>query len=120
MCRRRCGSFLLALAVIDDVGAILVIAIFYSSSLAPMGFFILGVGLVAIVAMQLLGVRSPWAYVPPAAVVWGGTYVAGIHPTLAGVVVGLMTPVRAWFGREKFIEHADASVAAASRPGRRR
>jgi len=103
---------LLALAVIDDVGAILVIAIFYSAGLAPIGFVILGVGLVAILAMQMLGVRSPWAYVPPAAVVWAGAYFAGIHPTLAGVAVGLMTPARAWFGREKFIEHADASVSA--------
>jgi NhaA family Na+:H+ antiporter len=62
--------------------------------------------------MQMFGARSAWAYVPPAAVVWAGAYAAGIHPTLAGVAVGLMTPVRAWFGREKFIEHADASVTA--------
>ena len=103
---------LLALAVIDDVGAILVIAVFYSSGLAPMGFVIAGAGLAAILAMQMLGVRNPWAYVPPAAVVWAGAYAAGVHPTLAGVAVGLMTPVRAWFGREKFIEHADASVSA--------
>jgi NhaA family Na+:H+ antiporter len=103
---------LLALAVIDDVGAIIVIAIFYSSGLAAMGFVALGVGLVAIVAMQMLGVRNPWAYVFPTVVAWGGAYAGGIHPTLAGVAVGLMTPVRAWFGRTKFFEHADASVAA--------
>lgn len=103
---------LLALAVIDDVGAILVIAVFYSSGLVPIGFLVLALGLAAIRVMQWLGVRSPWAYVPPAAIVWAGAYVAGIHPTLAGVVVGLMTPVRAWFGRAGFIEHADASVTA--------
>ncbi|RPH70034.1 MAG: Na+/H+ antiporter NhaA [Myxococcaceae bacterium] len=103
---------LLALAVIDDVGAILVIALFYSSGLEPMAFLVLGAGLVGILAMQVLGVRTPWAYVLPAAVVWAGAYAAGIHPTLAGVAIGLMTPVRAWFGREKFIEQADASVAA--------
>jgi NhaA family Na+:H+ antiporter len=103
---------LLALAVIDDVGAILVIAVFYSSGIAVTGFLVLGAGIAAIVAMQALGVRSPWAYVPPGAVVWAGAYAAGIHPTLAGVAVGLMTPVRAWFGREAFIERADASVAA--------
>jgi Na+:H+ antiporter, NhaA family len=103
---------LLALAVIDDVGAILVIAIFYSSGLELAGFFVLGAGLVAIVVMQVLGVRSPWAYVPPAAVAWAGAYAAGIHPTLAGVIVGMMTPARAWFGREGFVEHAGASVAA--------
>jgi NhaA family Na+:H+ antiporter len=103
---------LLALAVIDDVGAILVIAVFYSSGLELAGFFVLCAGLVAIVVMQVLGVRSPWAYVSPAAVVWAGAYAAGIHPTLAGVIVGMMTPARAWFGREGFVEHAGASVAA--------
>jgi NhaA family Na+:H+ antiporter len=103
---------LLALAVIDDVGAIVIIAVFYSSAIAPMGFAIVGLGLLAIRGMQSLGIRSPWAYVPPAAVAWGGMYAAGIHPTLAGVVVGLMTPVHAWFGADAFIEHADASVAA--------
>jgi NhaA family Na+:H+ antiporter len=102
----------LALAVIDDVGAIVVIAIFYSSGIAPIGFAVLGAGIAAIVAMQAVGVRAPWAYVPPAAIVWAGAYSAGIHPTLAGVVVGLMTPVRAWLGREGFIAHADDSVAA--------
>jgi NhaA family Na+:H+ antiporter len=103
---------LLALAVIDDVGAILVIAVFYSSGLAPLGFVTLGIGIVAILAMQMFGVRSPWAYVPPAAVVWAGAYAAGIHPTLAGVAVGMMTPVRAWFGPKGFVERADATVAA--------
>lgn len=103
---------LLALAVIDDVGAILVIAIFYSSGLEPIGFVTLGVGLAAIVVMQKLGVRSSWAYVLPAAVAWAGAYAAGIHPTLAGVVIGLMTPVRAWLDRDVFVEQADATVAA--------
>jgi NhaA family Na+:H+ antiporter len=103
---------LLALAVIDDVGAILVIAIFYSSDLAPIGFMLLGAGMAVILAMQVLGVRSPWAYVAPGALAWAGAYTGGIHPTIAGVIIGMMTPVRAWFGREKFIEHAGASVAA--------
>ncbi|HTO44404.1 MAG TPA: Na+/H+ antiporter NhaA [Burkholderiales bacterium] len=103
--------FLLALAVIDDVGAILVIAIFYSSGLHPSGFFIAAGGVGVIVLMRLLGIRSPWAYVPPAAIVWAGTYVAGIHPTLAGAVIGLMTPVRPSLGRRKFIERARATLA---------
>jgi Na+:H+ antiporter, NhaA family len=108
---------LLALAVIDDVGAILVIAIFYSSGIAPMGFVVVGAGMLAILAMQMLGVRSPWAYVIPGAVVWVGAYRAGIHPTLAGVAVGLMTPVRAWFGKQAFLESADASVSAVRENG---
>lgn len=84
---------LLALAVIDDVGAIVVIAIFYSSDLSATGFLVLGAGLAAIVGMRRLGVRNPWAYVPAGIVAWTGALISGIHPTLAGVVIGLMTPV---------------------------
>jgi NhaA family Na+:H+ antiporter len=102
---------LLSLAVIDDVGAILVIALFYSSNLAGAGFVTLAVGFLAMLGQKRLGVRNPWAYVPAAAVAWGGAYVAGIHPTLSGVVVGLMTPATAWLGPERFVERADASVA---------
>ena len=94
---------LLALAVIDDVGAILVIALFYSSELAALGFAVLGLGILVVIALQILGVRSPLAYVGPAIVVWAGAYVGGIHPTLAGVIVGLLTPATAWYGAEKFL-----------------
>lgn len=94
---------LLALAVIDDLGAIVVIALFYSSGLTLSGLFVAGVGLASVIVLQRLGVRSKLAYVPSAIVAWAGTYAAGIHPTIAGVVVGLMTPVRAWLGQEGFV-----------------
>jgi NhaA family Na+:H+ antiporter len=103
---------LLALAVIDDVGAILVIAIFYSTGLSPVGFVVLGAGLVVVVAMQAIGVRRPWAYVPAGVIAWAGAYESGIHPTVAGVALGMMTPVQAWFGRRTFVARAGASVAA--------
>lgn len=94
---------LLALAIIDDLGAIVVIAVFYSSGLATSGFLTAAVGLGALLAMQRVGVRSKLAYVVPATVVWAGIYAAGVHPTIAGVIVGLLTPVRAWFGAEGFL-----------------
>jgi NhaA family Na+:H+ antiporter len=84
---------LLAIAVIDDIGAILVIAIFYSSDLSPSGFLIAGVGLGLIRVLREFGASNPWIYVPPAAIAWAGALAAGVHPTLAGVIVGLMTPV---------------------------
>jgi Na+:H+ antiporter, NhaA family len=101
---------LLALAVIDDVGAILVIAVFYSSGIDLVGVAVLGSGVLGIVGMQLFGVRSPWAYVLPATVIWAGTYAAGVHPTLAGVVVGLMTPAEAWLGVERFMQRISTSL----------
>jgi NhaA family Na+:H+ antiporter len=101
---------LLALAVIDDVGAILVIAIFYSSDVQLAGFGVMALGLALTWLWQLAGVRSPWAYVLPGAVVWTGMYLGGIHPTLAGVVLGLLTPVRAWFGAAHFFERVESGV----------
>lgn len=103
---------LLALAVIDDVGAILVIALFYASSFSALGFAVAAAGIAATTIMQKVGVRSPWAYVVPAIVIWAGAYAAGVHPTLAGVVVGLMTPVRAWYGAGRFLEVAENNVTA--------
>jgi NhaA family Na+:H+ antiporter len=99
---------LLALAVVDDIGAIIVIAVFYSSGISIAGVLLALAGMIAIAAMKKLGIRSPLAYVAPALVVWSGVYVAGAHPTLAGVIVGLMTPVRAWFGPEGLLDHAAA------------
>jgi NhaA family Na+:H+ antiporter len=94
---------LLAVAVIDDLGAIVVIALFYSSGVALGGLLVAGAGLAAVILMQRFGVRAKLLYVVPALVVWAGTYAAGIHPTIAGVIIGLMTPVRAWLGPDGFI-----------------
>jgi NhaA family Na+:H+ antiporter len=86
---------LLALAVIDDVGAILVIAVFYSSDISAQGFLTLAAGILVIRVFQRAGIRSPVAYILPAIVMWAGTYSAGIHATLSGVMVGFLTPVTA-------------------------
>ena len=93
---------LLALAIIDDVGAILVIALFYSGALSWIGLAVAGVGLAMTVVMQWSGIRNALAFFVPGAVVWAGLLQAGIHPTLAGVLLGLLTPARAWYGREGF------------------
>lgn len=95
---------LLALAVIDDLGAILVIAVFYSSGLALSGFAIAAAGIVAVLVLQRSGVRHKGLYIPPAIVAWAGIYAAGVHPTIAGVLVGLLTPVRAWLGPSGFVQ----------------
>lgn len=89
---------LLALAVIDDLGAIVVIALFYSSGISMLGLAVAAAGLLAILVMQRFGVRSRFAYLLPGVVAWAGIYAAGIHPTIAGVLIGLLTPVRAWLG----------------------
>ncbi len=94
---------LLAVAVIDDLGAILVIALFYSEGLHAGGFAVAGAGIAGVFLLQGLGVRSKLAYVLPGLVLWAGVYAAGIHPTIAGVILGLLTPVRAWVGVDGLI-----------------
>jgi NhaA family Na+:H+ antiporter len=97
---------LLALAVVDDLGAILVIAVFYSEPLQPLGIVAGAAALGMIVLMQRLGVRRKAAYIAPTIAAWAGIYAAGVHPTIAGVVVGLMTPVQAWLGPEGLLREA--------------
>jgi NhaA family Na+:H+ antiporter len=94
---------LLAVAVIDDLGAIVVIALFYSSGISLHGFFVASLGFGAIRVMQRVGIRTKLLYVVPTIVAWAGIYAAGVHPTIAGVIVGLMTPVRAWLGPDGFL-----------------
>jgi NhaA family Na+:H+ antiporter len=100
---------LLALAVIDDIGAILVIAIFYSAGIDPEGFVLVGGGLAAIGLLRAIGARMPTVYVLPGIAVWAGMCITGIHPTLTGVVLGLMTPVRPW-SRAEDLEPESSAV----------
>ncbi|MBA3541906.1 MAG: Na+/H+ antiporter NhaA, partial [Deltaproteobacteria bacterium] len=93
---------LLTLAVIDDIGAILVIAIVYNAGIEPIGFVLAAAGVGGAFALRAAAIRHPLAYVVPGVVLWAGLYTAGVHPTLAGVILGLITPVRSWFGAAGF------------------
>ena len=95
---------LLALAVIDDIGAIVVIAIFYNHGFAVAGVVVAAAGALVVFALRTAGIRSPLAYVAPGIAIWGGLYGAGVHPTIAGVLLGMATPVRPWFGAAGFAE----------------
>jgi len=89
---------LLTLAVADDVGAIVVIALFYSSQVTLAGLLVAVAGVALVILLQRLGARRPSAYVLPALIIWSGAIAGGVHPALAGVVLGLLTPVRAAAG----------------------
>lgn len=84
---------LLTLAIVDDIAAVLVIAIVYSSGIAWEGVAIAACGAAAVLALQVLGIQRVFAYGVPGFVIWIGLLHAGIHPTLAGVILGIMTPV---------------------------
>lgn len=92
--------FLLALAIVDDVIAVLIIAFFYSGGLGLAGLLVAGFGILMVLAMQRIGIGSALGYVVPGAIVWAGLLMSGAHPTLAGIALGLMTPVRSMPLRE--------------------
>jgi NhaA family Na+:H+ antiporter len=94
---------MLSLAIVDDLAAVLVIALFYTSSISTSWLVGALVGLVAIAAMNRLGVRSVGTYVLVGAWVWLCTLKSGVHPTIAGVVLGLMTPAMPWLGGPRFL-----------------
>lgn len=87
-------AFLLTLAVVDDLGAILVIAIFYTDSI-QFGWFALAIlCCVAYAWAQRQRIRSAFLYVPLGLLTWEFMHLSGVHATVAGVVLGLLTRVR--------------------------
>ena len=88
--------FLLTLAIVDDIGAIIVIGVFYSSGLEPQ---FLGVAAAVVIVIYLLnraGVIGLAPYVVLGAALWLAMYASGVHATIAGVILGLLTPTRSY------------------------
>lgn len=103
-------SFLLALAVIDDIGAILIIAIVYSTGIT---FSWLAAALITILVIVLLGktsVTSFSIYIVLGLLLWYSLYRTGVHPTLAGVILGLLAPHRV-MPHADFEDSDDGSVS---------
>ncbi len=87
--------FVTALAIFDDIGGILVIAVFYGHGLHPAWLALAGGATAVLAVMSRASVRSPAAYGLAAAVLWLALHHGGIHATVAGVVAGLAIPARA-------------------------
>ncbi|MFG1708664.1 Na+/H+ antiporter NhaA [Nonomuraea sp. M3C6] len=89
----RLRVFLLALAVVDDIGALSIIALVYTENFTPLPLLVAAVGLVGVYFTRYLrGGRGP-VYVSLAIVVWLAFLASGVHPTLAGVAIALLVPV---------------------------
>ena len=84
--------FLLALAIVDDIGAILVIAVFYSEGVS-FGWLAIAIGAVAVAALSRSTVHGIGPYLLLGTICWLGLHEAHIHPTLAGVAFGMMAPI---------------------------
>ncbi len=98
---------LLSLAIVDDLGAVLVIALFYTSELAPVWLAYAGGGLALVLICRLLGVRALPVYVVLGVFVWYATFQSGVHATIAGVALGLLTPSRQPVGKKALLEVVD-------------
>jgi NhaA family Na+:H+ antiporter len=95
---------LLTLAIADDIGSVLVIAVAYSAgiNLVPLALAVAGLGLVALLVW--LGVRSLALYAVLAAAIWLGFFQSHVHPTVAGVLLGLLAPARPDTGRPVLLD----------------
>ena len=94
--------FLLALAIADDIGAILVIAIFYTTDLSMLWLMAGLIGLVLVYLAQRAGIRSMLFYGVAGVVIWFFIFESGVHATLAGVALGLMTPVYPLYSEDDY------------------
>ncbi|TGD71748.1 Na+/H+ antiporter NhaA [Mangrovimicrobium sediminis] len=97
-------TFLIALAIVDDLGAVAVIALFYTADLdlVALGYALLMT--LALVALNLGGVRRPLPYVFIGVLLWAAMLASGIHATIAGIVVAFVIPIRPKFHPATFIE----------------
>jgi NhaA family Na+:H+ antiporter len=93
--------FLLSLAVFDDVGAILVVAVGYGDTLNWAALGLAAIGIVTTLGATLIGIRSAVVYFLLASVIWLCLDASGISPTLAGVALGLMTSTHGWVSDER-------------------
>ena len=98
--------FLLTLAIIDDLGAIIVIALFYTSGLSYLSLSIVATTIVILFLMNRKGITNNTAYVLIGIVMWVAMLKSGVHATLAGVVLGLFIPIKNNKASFRALEHS--------------
>ncbi len=102
---------LLALAIVDDIGAIAVIAVFYTDNidLAALGITVALLGLVLL--MNFNGIKLVPLYVAVGLAAWMAAHESGVHPTILGVALGLMTPLQPWYRSTALPDLAEALLS---------
>jgi NhaA family Na+:H+ antiporter len=87
-------AFLLSVAIFDDLGAIIVIAIFYTAELSLLSLVVAGVLMVGLIVLNRMGVVRPAAYILLGIPLWVAVLKSGVHATLAGVVIAMFIPLK--------------------------
>jgi len=100
--------FVTALAIVDDILAVLVIAIFYTTNIHFVGIAAAACGVALAIAINLLGVRNPLIYAAIGVFVWLAVLKSGLHATLAGVLLAFTIPARTYLDRDFFIARCRA------------
>ncbi len=103
--------FMLSLAIVDDIGAILVVAIGYSSHIVWEALVLATLGILIVRGIALLGFRGFPLYFLIGSIIWFAIDASGIHATITGVMLGLMTPARRWVDDERLYAILDQVVA---------
>ncbi len=100
-------TFLMSLAIIDDLGAIIIIALFYTSELSMLSIIIASISLVALIVVNRLGITKKAAYFVLGTILWVSVLKSGVHATLAGVALAFTIPLKSKDNRSlaKEIEH---------------
>jgi NhaA family Na+:H+ antiporter len=102
---------LLSLAIVDDIGAILVIAIGYTDALS-LAWLARGIlGILLVIGLGRIGVRNLGVYTVLGVLTWLAFHESGVHATIAGVILGLITPARSWVGEGLIAETVDRARA---------
>ncbi|MDX1620142.1 MAG: Na+/H+ antiporter NhaA [Nitriliruptorales bacterium] len=106
--------FLLALAIVDDLGAILVIAVFYTGDLSFGWLLVAGSGLLVMNVMRRSDIRHLGLYGIVGVFIWLAVLESGVHATVAGVAMAFLTPVDSFYDPRRFASRADELVARAA------
>jgi len=102
--------FLLALAIMDDLGAIIIIAIFYTQDLSVLSLVVAGTALLALTLMNRLGVRKLGLYMLIGVIMWVSVLKSGVHATLAGVLLAFTIPLRFKDGTDGFVHKVEHKI----------
>ncbi len=99
---------LLAFAIVDDIGAIMVIAVFYTNNLSLFALLLSAILLLIVYFMQIVGVLDVGPYIFVGGLVWAAMLCSGVHATIAGVILGLMTPSSPWIDLRNYSKNLDS------------